>query len=681
MRTGALTYLLLLVFCSLPDVRAQGPPVAVRGELDLRGYNFGTGGPVELRGAFEFYWDQMLNPALEGDSGEMIYVTVPGSWHRLRKEHPEVTRYGFATYRLLIRLPDNVDAVALRIEDVYSASAFFLNGKAIEYLGFPGVNKYQTVIRYSEPLITSPLTDRNLDLMVRVSNFENRLSGIVGGLTLGMPEQMETLRQRELHRGHFLMGAFLIIGIYFLGLFLIRSEEYRLHFAVLCFLMVFRLVIILEPPVLESLNLSGLTAARLDFLNIYLFAPFFILMIRALFPIEFPGWVFRTALWASVLFIVLVLVTPISLFSHTVTFFFGFFMLLSMAFLYVMVMAWIRGRSHAPAFAIGLFILFLGTLNDMLNEIDLINTPYIFQYAMFIYLVVYAFIFADKSNRLHQKSMRLAGEVEEVRNNLEELVDERTMELQSVSKQLEKQKKKLEASNRGLVDAMNARNRLFAIIGHDVRAPIGYIKQALEMIVENKEMPPGEKEELLRMVTSSAAITYNLLDNLLVWGRSQTGRLKANPVKFKLKPLIDESLELVSIGIRDKKLKVEVYVSEEHYVEADRDQMYVVIRNLLSNAIKFTPEKGHIFISSKRQKGEVIISVRDTGIGIPDVIKNKLLGPEAYVSTKGTQGERGSGLGLKICNEIMQSNYGWMRIESESGAGSTVILGIKSGRK
>jgi len=681
MRTGALTYLLLLVFCLLPDLRAQGPPLAVRGELDLRGYNFKTGGPVELRGAFEFYWDQMLNPALEGDSGEMMYVTVPGSWHRLRKEHPEVIRHGFATYRLLIRLPDNVDAVTLRVDDVYSASAFFLNGKAIEYLGFPGVNKYQTVIEYSEPLITSPVTDQNLELMVRVSNFENRLSGIVGGLTLGMPEQMETLRQRELYRGHFLMGAFLIIGIYFLGLFLIRSEEYRLHFAVLCFLMVLRLVIILEPPVLESLNLSGHTAARLDFLNIYLFAPFFILMIRALFPIEFPGWIFRTALWVSVIFIVLVLVTPASLFSHTVTFFFGFFILLSMAFLYVMVMAWMRGRSHAPAFAIGLFILFLGTLNDMLNEIDLIDTPYMFQYAMFIYLVVYAFIFADKSNRLHLKSMRLAGEVEEVRNNLEELVDKRTTELQSVSKQLEKQKKKLEASNRGLVDAMNARNRLFAIIGHDVRAPIGYIKQALEMIVENREMPPGEKEELLRMVTSSAAITYNLLDNLLVWGRSQTGRLKANPVKFKLKPLIDESLELVSIGIRDKKLKVEVYVSEEHYVEADRDQMYVVIRNLLSNAIKFTPEKGHIFISSKRQKGEVIISIRDTGIGIPDVIKNKLLEPEAYVSTKGTQGERGSGLGLKICNEIMQSNYGWMRIESESGAGSTVILGIKSGRK
>ncbi|HER07699.1 MAG TPA: GHKL domain-containing protein [Bacteroides sp.] len=681
MRTGTLTYLLFLVFYFMQDSCAQNPPVAVRGEMDLRGYNFMSDGPVELRGEFEFYWDRMLNPAVEGDSGEMIYVSVPGTWNRLRKEHPEVTRYGFATYRLIIRLPENVDAVAFRIDEVYSASAYFLNGKAFKYLGFPGVNKYQSVMEFREPLVTSSVNDSRLELLVRVSNFEHRLSGIVGGLTMGLPEQMQTLRQKELFRGHFLMGAFLIVGIYFLGLYLIRSEDYRLHFSMLCLLMVFRILVIHEPPVIESLNINGLTSARLDLLNIYFFAPFFILMIRALFPIEFPEKVFRPLIWTAVLFIALVVVTPISLFSYSLPYFFGYFILVSALFLYVVILAWIRGRSHAPVFAIGLFILFVGTLNDMLNEIELLDTPYIFQYAMFVYLVIYAFIFADKSNRLQVKSMRLAQEVDQIRNNLEELVEERTTALQSVSKQLEKQKKKLEASNRELVDAMNARNRLFAIIGHDVRAPIGYIKQALEMIMENKDMSVREREELLRMVTSSSSITYNLLDNLLVWGRSQTGKLKANPVKFKLKPLIDESLELVSIGIREKKLKVEVYVSEEHFVEADRDQMYVVIRNLLSNAIKFTPDKGHIYISSKRQKGEVLISIRDTGIGIPDVIKNKLLGEEAYVSTRGTQGERGSGLGLKICNEIIQSNYGWMKIESESGTGSTVIVGIKSGRK
>jgi two-component system sensor histidine kinase/response regulator len=347
----------------------------------------------------------------------------------------------------------------------------------------------------------------------------------------------------------------------------------------------------------------------------------------------------------------------------------------------VVVIAWHRGRSHAPAFTIGLLVLFGGTLNDMLNALDLINTAYIVHYAMFIYLLVYAYIFADKSNHLQKEAEKLAREVSQVRNNLEDLVEERTTELQSVSKQLELQKKKLETSNRDLLEAVNARNRLFSIIGHDVRAPIGYTRQALQIMMENKDMTVEERDELLRLMATTSEITYNLLDNLLVWGRSQTGKLKANPVRFQLKALVDESLELVNIGIREKRLKVEVFISEEHYLEADRDQLYVVVRNLLSNAIKFTPEKGSIYISSKKQKGEVVISVRDSGIGIPKEMQSKLLDAKSYVSTDGTQGEKGSGLGLKICHEIVQTNNGWMKIESVPGSGSTVFVGIRAGRK
>jgi len=682
MRILTLTYVTGLLLFALSNLCARDSALpAVKGVIDLRNYSFKREGPIELAGEFEFYWNQMLNPALEGDTGEMSYIQVPGSWYNLRKELPEVTRYGFATYRLVILLPEGVDELSFRIRDVFSASGYFLNGKAIDYLGFPGVNKFQTLVKYSRPLVSGSVNSADAELLVKVSNYDNRFSGIVGGITVGLPEQMKKQRDKELFHGHFLIGAFLIIGIYFLGLYLIRSEHYRLYFALICLLMALRVSMILELPIIDSLNLNGLTTTRLDFLNIYFFAPFFTLMIRAIFPFEFPKLIFRIILWISVFFIATVVVTPISLFSYTLPWFFIFFLLVSMVFLYVIAMAWNRGRSHAPAFTIGLLILFAGTLNDMLNEIDAIDTSYIVQYTMFIYLLVYAYIFADKSNHLQKKTEKLANEVSQVRNNLEDLVEKRTTELQSVSKQLEQQKKKLETSNRDLVEAMNARNRLFSIIGHDVRAPIGYTRQALEMMIQNRDISEEERDELLRMMASSSETTYNLLDNLLVWGRSQTGRLKVNPVKFQLKALIDESLELVNIGIREKKLKVEVFISEEHYLQADRDQLYVVIRNLLSNSIKFTPEKGSIYISSKKQKGEVVTSIRDTGIGIPEAIRSKLLDPKSHVSTDGTKGEKGSGLGLKICKEIVQTNHGWMRIESESGAGSTILIGIKSTRK
>ncbi len=681
MRIRTLISFFAFAFVTLLELHAQESPVAVKGVIDLRNYNFKQQGPVELKGEYEFYWNQMLNPAIEGDTGEMNYISVPGSWYSLRYALPEIERYGFATYRLVLLLPERVDEVAFGIKDVFSASGYFLNGKAIDYLGFPGVNKYQTVIKYDRPLVVATVQGQAAELLIRVSNFDYRSSGIVGGITMGLPDQMEQARDRELFRGHFLMGAFLIIGIYFLGLYLIRSEQYRLYFSLICLLMTFRVGMILDLPILDEINLNGLTMARLEYLIIYFFAPFFTLMIRSLFPIEFPKLIFRLIMWISVIFIVVVVVSPISLFSYTLPWFFALFIGISVVILYVILLAWNRGRSHAPAFTLGLMVLFAGSLNDMLVEIDLIDSPYVIHYAMFIYLLIYAYIFADKSDRLQKMSDKLAVELSQVRNNLENLVEERTTELQSMSLQLEGQKKKLESTNRDLVEAMNARNRLFAIIGHDVRAPIGYARQALEMILDNPDVSNEERDELLKMIASSAEATYNLLDNLLVWGRSQTGKLKATMVRFKLKDLIDESLVLVNIGLKDKKLKVEVFVSEDHYLEADRDQLYIVIRNLLSNAIKFTPEKGTIYISSKKDKGEVVISIRDAGIGIPSSIRRKLLDARSHVSTNGTNGEKGSGLGLKICNEIIQSNGGWMNIESKTGTGTTVILGIKAAKK
>ncbi|MFH0759773.1 MAG: sensor histidine kinase [Bacteroidota bacterium] len=682
MRILSLTYLTGLLLFSLSSVYAlESKPVAVKGVIDLRNYNFRTEGPVDLEGEFEFYWNQMLNPAAESDSGLFSYISVPGSWHKLKKNHPEITRFGFATYRLVILLPEGVNELSFKIRGVFSASGYFLNGKAIDYLGFPGVNKYQTLVRYNRPLVTGRVNRPEAELLVKVSNFDYQFSGIVGGIVVGLPEQMLQQRQKELFHSHFLIGAFLIIGFYFMGLYLIRSEHYRLYFALICLLMAMRVSMISELPFMDSFNLNGLTRARLDFLNIYFFAPFFTLMIRSIFPIEFPKPAFRLIMWISAVFITMVVVSPISLFSFSLTGFFVFFLLISLVYLYVVILAWDRGRSHAPAFTLGLLVLFGGTLNDMLMDLDLIESHYIVHYAMFVYLLVYAYIFADKSNHLQNKAEKLTQELSQVRNHLEDLVEQRTTALQSVSKQLEQQKKKLEISNRDLVEAMNARNRLFSIIGHDVRAPIGYIRQALEMIIENREMPGNERDEIMRMMANTSEITYNLLDNLLVWGRSQTGRLKANPTRFQLKELIDESLELVNIGVREKHLKVEVFISEEHYVEADRDQLYVVIRNLLSNAMKFTPEKGSIYISSKKQKGEMIISIRDTGIGIPEAMLSKLLDANSHVSTNGTKGEKGSGLGLKICNEIIQTNHGWMKMESGSHSGSTFFIGIKAARK
>ena len=167
MRIQTVTYLFATIFFSFPDLQAQQVPEAVKGVIDLTGYDFNSQGPVELRGEFEFYWNQMLNPAEEKISGEMIYMNVPGSWLTQKDEYPQLTRYGFATYKLKILLPAGMNDIALHVEDVYSASGYFLNGKAIDYLGFPGVNKFQTVTRYSRPVMTGTVKSQEVERAIQ----------------------------------------------------------------------------------------------------------------------------------------------------------------------------------------------------------------------------------------------------------------------------------------------------------------------------------------------------------------------------------------------------------------------------------------------------------------------------------------------------------------------------------
>jgi len=137
MRIQTVPYLFVLAVCTLLPLHAQQEPVVEKGVLDLREYDFLSNGPVEIRGEYEFYWNQMLNPAINGDTGEMFYAEVPGNWTHLRKEHPEVTRYGFATYRVVILLPERMDELAFKVEDVFSASGYFLNLTIISGIAYP----------------------------------------------------------------------------------------------------------------------------------------------------------------------------------------------------------------------------------------------------------------------------------------------------------------------------------------------------------------------------------------------------------------------------------------------------------------------------------------------------------------------------------------------------------------
>jgi len=666
--------IIILCFVSFSSMLAKDDPVARNGVLDLRDYDFFEEGVLKIKGEWHFHWNQIIDPASHSDTCECV-VKVPSSWSQLEDIVPGIEPKGFASYHLKIIVSDNIQRVALRFTEVFSGSGYYINGKNIGFNGFPGSNAYQNMFDSRPSLHTASLSDSIIILVIHVSNFHFRSGGMKGIIELGLPMQVMEERAQRQHLDFFLIGTFLIIGIFFLGMYLIHTEIYKLFFSLICLLFAFRLILMSESGYFDFL--SGVAHIRTEYISFSLMVPLFFMMIRYLFPNDFPKIPFRIIMWACALMIIILLLSPINFFSSALVYFYIFVALAAILLLFVMYRTIIRGRMYAIGYTIGVLLVSIGALNDIMIAADIIETPYKAQYAMFAYVLVYALIFLLKSNNLLRRSEQLSVEISEVNENLEAIVEERTWELSQISEELLLHEKELEERNLELQQLISIRNRFFTIIGHDIRGPVGYTTQMIDMLLKN-EVKEEEKEEILMLLMNSSQATMELLENLMIWGRSQIGNLSARPEEFGLGSIVKEALNLFNHAIREKEIHCVVSIKASVKVKADKDQMKMLVRNLVSNAVKFTGKKGEIKISAviSENEKEAILTVSDSGIGIPVLMQKKLFFSEEFYTTDGTSKEKGSGLGLKLCHELIELNKGWIRLESASGKGSIFTVGI-----
>lgn len=250
-------------------------------------------------------------------------------------------------------------------------------------------------------------------------------------------------------------------------------------------------------------------------------------------------------------------------------------------------------------------------------------------------------------------------------------------------RQLKLQKKLLEENvalkTIELKDLNASKDKFFSIIAHDLKNPFSTIIGFSELLQENIDPVDLTKtHEYANAINRSAAQTLRLLENLLEWANSQRGKIAFNPVSVRLKDLIDEEFNLVKDMAVEKNIELNGYIPREMTVFADRDMIKTVLRNLLSNAIKFTHRNGKVELKATDMKDGVEITVSDTGIGMPKEILLKLFRIDANLSTRGTEDEKGTGLGLFLCKEFAGKHGGKIWAESQSGKGSTFTLFLPS---
>lgn len=238
-------------------------------------------------------------------------------------------------------------------------------------------------------------------------------------------------------------------------------------------------------------------------------------------------------------------------------------------------------------------------------------------------------------------------------------------EQMAAQKAIQQKNAELEALNK-------TKEKLFSIIAHDLRSPIGQLKSTLDLV--NRELISKEEfHELSHHFTKQIDQLQDNMNNLLTWSQSQLNGIVTKPQAVNATAIIQEVIDLLKQQWQSKELQIDFEPFDE-MIWIDPDHFKVVMRNLLSNAIKFSKKKHSIAISHSINNKELSISIRDTGMGMPKEQLALLFTAEEIKSTHGTDKERGTGLGLKLCKEFLDKNNGEIWAISEPDLGSTFFI-------
>ncbi|HEU5290783.1 MAG TPA: HAMP domain-containing sensor histidine kinase [Cyclobacteriaceae bacterium] len=248
-------------------------------------------------------------------------------------------------------------------------------------------------------------------------------------------------------------------------------------------------------------------------------------------------------------------------------------------------------------------------------------------------------------------------------NRVNEKLREKNVEIYEQNLKILKQKDNLE-------DLNDLKDRLLMIISHDFRSPLHSLKGLIMLINDSDNITPEEFRMLVKGVKHKVDNTYDFLENLLIWSRSQMKGFQVKWSRLDLSSLLAENMSLLQSISEKKQITIENHVNPDHVAHADEDMIRLVIRNLLINAIKFTPMGGKIQCQSMISGKYVKFLVRDNGVGMDALEVDRLFNLLKTSHKKGTNLEQGTGLGLMLCKDFIEKNNGTLEVASQLGKGS-----------
>jgi signal transduction histidine kinase len=322
------------------------------------------------------------------------------------------------------------------------------------------------------------------------------------------------------------------------------------------------------------------------------------------------------------------------------------------------------GKYHVFQIGFTFLLIYFSTLLHPSNQFLTSSAPMLITCG--ISYLIGMFYIIDSLEKMQNKQIQLSLKLQEQSDLLIQ---------KNVS--LENQKKQIEEQAAGLRQLNTDKDLFISILAHDLKNPFNALLGMSQLLVTNVRSYQIEKIENFAIHLHQMTLnTYNLLDDLLLWTQSQSGKLPYEPQELKLSDLCEEILKTSVPIAHEKGIIIDSFVGNDIKSYADRNMLETILRNLVSNAIKFTNSNGKIAVNAKQTGSNLFISVTDNGIGMSTEIKNKLFDISRMVTTKGTANEGGTGIGLFLCKDFIEKHGGEIWIESEEGKGSVFTFTI-----
>ncbi len=667
LRTSRFTLILLipLTLLSLLTCNYINPspskPRAVRGVMDIRGWDFQKDGALRLNGEWEFYWNRLLEPSglkQEAKGSEPGYIAVPGLWTRHKIDGKSLPGKGRATYRLRIESGPESRPKSLIVHRVLSSYRLWINGALMDKKGITGESarsREDYIFVHNKRFVSFPLREGTNEIVLQVINEDYKSGGIDWPLRL---EDEEAATRREIRKytlDMIIVGLLLFLAVYNIFYYFFRRVATSPLYIGLMSIVWAVNTYNIQSPLLTGPSTYPGNPFLINYITVILFMTLCLIMIHSLFPRDFSrGFLRFSQIMAAALTVPLFFVgfRTAERIMMIVLFLLIVYILYS---LYVFFLALKRRRDDALLFFLGFIPLYLAGINNILYFLWIIDTGDALPYSMVVFCLSATLVITRRFARALHTVEVMTGE--------------------------------LEAKNLSLEKLDRLKDQILANTSHELRTPLHGMIGLTESLLEGSagSLPPKARENLALIASSGHRLT-SMVNDLLDMARIQNEGLHLNLRPVDMRALCDMVVRLTIPLTGDRPVEIINGIPKGiPPVRADEDRIRQVLHNLLGNAIKFT-NRGTIEVSARILQGEegtdiVEVSVSDTGIGIPEEFREKIFETYRQVDGSDNRSYSGMGLGLAIARQIIELHGGGISVCPRTGGGSVFTFTLPISRE